>query len=70
MNKEKRLSSDSMSTILTTFIFAIAGAVPIFTAMGVSAGMKVRAISSIIMCGMFVSGVLSVYLSKRFRMPI
>ena len=70
MKKEKQLSSDSMSTILTTFIFAIAGAVPIFTAMGVSAGLEVRAVSSIIMCGMFVSGLLSVYLSKRFRMPI
>lgn len=68
--RERRFTSDSISAILTTFIFAIAGAVPIFTAMGVSAGLTGREISSIIMCGMFVSGVLSVYLSKTLKMPV
>lgn len=70
LKKEKQLSSDSISTILTTFIFAIAGAVPIFIAMGVSAGLEIRHIASIIMCGMFTSGLLSIYLSKCFKMPV
>ncbi len=70
MNKLKQIESDSISTILTSIIFALAGAVPIFTAMGVSAGLTNRQISSIIMCGLFISGFLSVYLSKSFKMPV
>lgn len=70
MNKEKRLDSNSISTILTATIFAIAGAVPLFTAMGISAGLSAKEIGSSIMCGIFVSGLLSIYLSNRFKMPI
>ena len=68
--KKSRMTSESISTVLTALIFVIAGAVPIFTAMGVSAGLTAVEITSLLMCGMFAGGIMSVYLSRRFKMPV
>lgn len=70
MNKKERLGTENVSAIITATIFQLAGAIPIFVSMGLSGGLSIRETSSIVMVGVFVSGALSIFLSKRFEMPI
>lgn len=70
LNKKERLKIENVSAIITASIFLLAGAIPIFVSMGLTGGLSTRAISSLIMVGIFVSGILSIFLSLHFKMPI
>lgn len=65
-----RFNKKNLTSAVTATIFAVAGAIPIFTSFAMNAGLGEQETSSIVMAGMGIGGIISIFLSIYFKQPI
>ncbi len=67
---KKNINSKIIVSVITAVVFLISGAIPITIDMGMGAGLTLKSTASILMCGTGLGAILSIYLSKKLKMPI